>query len=561
MPPISILVCKEDVSTTARFFWPAAAAGAPLVTLKGVRTRRGFPLLAAVTLAALVSYLAYRLATVVAAGPRLADRLMAAVLLVSELFVGAHVLGFLSHVRRATRDADAVRPPAFVRATAPPVAVLIASYNEAGEVLDETLAAVAALDYPSARVYLLDDSTRPECRGAADELARTYGVTLVRRENRTGYKAGAINEALERLSEPYVAVLDADQRPHASWLRDVVPLMEGDPALAFVQVPQVYVNLELPVARAARHQQAVFFEYICEAKSAANGMFCCGSNVVLRRQALLAIARDVDGRRHYFDETTVTEDFATSLRLHEHGWRTAFLNRTYVVGMGPETLAGYFTQQMRWASGTIEVGLRIVRRLLAAPRALRPAQWVEYLLAGSYYLVGLANLASMLAPVAFVAAGVRPLPAQSRAYLFLFIPYLLTGLDLFYRAMAQRGYSWRELWLASVLGFGAFWIYTRAALGALLGMKRAFGVTPKGVGGSIPWRDLRAELIALAATATTAVCGALSMAIAGPSVGMAVNTFWAGYHALQLSLLFLHFNRPAFPEPGVRLFVPARLGA
>jgi hypothetical protein len=51
------------------------------------------------------------------------------------------------------------------------------------------------------------------------------------------------------------------------------------------------------------------------------------------------------------------------------------------------------------------------------------------------------------------------------------------------------------------------------------------------------------------------------MLIAGPSIGMAVNTFWAGYHAVQLSLLFLHFNRPAFPETGARLFVPVRLGA
>jgi hypothetical protein len=81
------------------------------------------------------------------------------------------------------------------------------------------------------------------------------------------------------------------------------------------------------------------------------------------------------------------------------------------------------------------------------------------------------------------------------------------------------------------------------------------------VGGAIPWRDLRVELAALAAVATTAVCGLLSMVIAGPSVGMAVNTFWAGYHAVQLSILFLHFNRAAHPDPKVRLFVPARLGA
>ena len=82
-----------------------------------------------------------------------------------------------------------------------------------------------------------------------DFVFRDFGIRLVRRENRKGFKAGAINDMLPSLSEPYIALLDADQRPLTTWLRDIVPLLEENPKLAFVQVPQIYVNgAGLPVA-------------------------------------------------------------------------------------------------------------------------------------------------------------------------------------------------------------------------------------------------------------------------------------------------------------------------
>src|SRR6185295_5712470 len=133
------------------------------------------------------------------------------------------------------------------------------------------------------------------------------------------------------------------------------------------------------------------------------------SNVVMRRAALLSIECVVDGRHHFFDETSVTEDFATSVRLHAGGWKTAYVNQTYVVGMGPETLPAYFTQQMRWAMGTLAVGLRIFRQLLKKPGALRAGQWWEYLMSGTYYFVGFANFIFMLAPIAFMFFNVRPM--------------------------------------------------------------------------------------------------------------------------------------------------------
>ena len=357
------------------------------------RSQRALFILIGLTLLLMASYVCIRLITLFSANYSIADAVMAVLLLGAELFLCFHGVGYFLSVIKAQRRQQQAAPLLFAAygrsgggkttSGVPEVAVLVASFNESADVLEETLASIRAMDYPAAHIYLLDDSTRPECQQGAARVAAIYGAKLVHRTDRSGYKAGAINDLIPHLEEPYVALLDADQRPLQGWLKDLVPHMEANPDLAFVQVPQVYVNAEgLPVAEAATYQQAVFFEYICEGKADSNAMFCCGSNVILRREALLSIGRTVNGRRHFFDETSVTEDFATSFRLHEQRWRTEYVNRPYVVGMGPETLPAYFTQQMRWAMGTLAVGLRIARHLITHPRALAPAQWWEYLLSG-----------------------------------------------------------------------------------------------------------------------------------------------------------------------------------
>ena len=540
-------------------------------TQRSIRTtaRHWLFALTAITLLLMAAYVCVRITTLFASGYSLADAVMAAALFAAELFLCVHGVGYFLSVVKAERHHAAARPllfseygrpslPGGARKQAPAVAVLVASFNESSDVLEETLASVCAMDYPAAHIYLIDDSTKPECQRGAARVAATYGARLVHRTDRSGYKAGAINDLIPHLEEPYIALLDADQRPLEGWLKDLVPYMEAHPDFSFVQTPQVYINTEgLPVAEAAKYQQAVFFEYICEGKSHSNAMFCCGSNVILRRDALLSIGCDVKGRRHYFDEASVTEDFATSFRLHAKGWRTDYVNHPYVVGMGPETLPAYFTQQMRWAMGTMAVGLQVARQLFTRPRALRPGQWWEYLLSGSYYFVGFANFVFMLAPIMFVLFDVRPLRTASNLYLVFFVPYIAFTMNLFFFGMRARRYSIRGIWLASALSFATFFIYMKAAMVAVFGLKRAFGVTPKGVGGAIPISHMLPELVMLLANAGVAMWGSYQLVTGGWSVAYVMNTVWAGYHALLLSTLFVYFNKPVTIGARRMLFEPA----
>lgn len=148
--------------------------------------------------------------------------------------------------------------------------------------------------------------------------------------------------------EKYLVIFDADMNPFPDFVEPLCEYLEKNPKVAFVQTPQYYSNFESNrVAKAAGLQQAIFYEYICEGKGLKDAMFCCGSNVMIRIEALLSVGG--------FNEVSVTEDFATSLLLHLNGWKSIYFNRVSAFGKGPEDLGSFFKQQFRWARGTLEI--------------------------------------------------------------------------------------------------------------------------------------------------------------------------------------------------------------
>jgi cellulose synthase (UDP-forming) len=521
------------------------------------RPARATPWLASILLVGslLAVYLLFRTLALFDPSYRPADRLASLLLITAELFIVLHTVGFLLSILKARRYYRAPQEHVLAAFREPPVAVVIASFNEPEEILEETLAAVAAMDYGRKALYLVDDSTREAARRGAERLAAQYGARLVRRAQRRGYKAGAINDLLPLLREPYLAMFDADTRPVSSFLRDLIPLLDGDPGLAFVQTPQFYERTEpLPVASTAASQQAVFFEYICEGKDTSGAMFFCGTNGIFRRDALLSIGRRVGDRTEYLDESSVTEDFATSLYLHQKGWRSLYYNRVYVYGIGPETLSAYFTQQMRWARGNLGVLPRLLGQMVRRPRSLTPAQWWEYFLTSSYYLVGWTNACFMIMPILFLLFGVHPLIADPVAYLAAFVPYFFAALCFFYVNMARRGQRVRDLWLGQALGFSTFWVYMTASVAALLGRKRAFGVTPKGVGGKLPLWALWPQAALLVLSYVAGLWGLLRYFYLDRNLALLVNVMWSWYHVALLVPLFCYFNRPVQIEPRTSLF-------
>src|SRR5205807_2131212 len=85
--------------------------------------------------------------------------------------------------------------------------------------------------------------TKAESSGPIEAYCNQVGARYIRRPNRHGYKAGALNYALTVTPEDvdFIAVIDADYLVEPDFLRETVGYF-ADPELAWIQTPQDYRN-------------------------------------------------------------------------------------------------------------------------------------------------------------------------------------------------------------------------------------------------------------------------------------------------------------------------------
>ncbi len=497
------------------------------------------------------------------------EKLLAFFLLLAEIFILTHGIGYFLEIfsvawskRTLARRFD----PLVSLDRHPPVAVVMPSYKEPLEVVKNSLITFYNLSYPNKYIYFLDDTRydtnwdTPEnmeaYKRSIEELCQHIGVGLFRRKWH-GAKAGIINDFLQYLGgdgnedfkfynysgrakpevEKYLVVFDADSNPFPDFLEPLVAYMEKTPRLAFIQTPQYYINFESNrIARAAGLQQTVFYEYICEGKASKDATFCCGTNVLFRREAL----SDVGG----FDESSVTEDFATSLQFHLKKWKTTYLNRVRTFQMGPEDLGGYFKQQFRWSLGTIGLLPRVIGRFLIKPHALTLLQWWEYFLSTTWYFIGFVFFIMLICPVVFLFFNVPVYFALPEFYFLVFFPYIIVTFTTFYWTLKQRNYAVKDLVTGQLLTFVTFPVFMKSSVLALLGFKGTFGITPKGTSRALPLSAMWAQLAMLVVCFAAAVWGVNRIIYEQqPLGGLLVNTFWCLYHAVILSSIF-YFNTP-----------------
>ena len=531
-------------------------------------------LLLMMAMVSIFSYLMVRTGLFILADYLWYEKAAALLLLLAEAFTLMHAMGYflnVLHVIRGPGKSPLAVPSTMEPGDYPPVAIIVSSFHEPLDVLEDTLICFHNLTYPNIHIYFLDDTRydlpgkdpreMKEYRESIDELCERIGVNLFRRQWR-GAKAGMINDFLAFVDgnppqgfeftsfsgrprqgkEKYIIVFDADQNPLPDFVEALVAFMEANPRLAFVQTPQYYTNFEYNrVARGSGLQQAVFYEYISEGKSRQDAMFCCGTNVIFRREALM----DVGG----FDESSVTEDFATSLKFHEKGWRSYYYNRVCAFGMGPEDLGGYFRQQFRWALGTVGLFRHILGMFLRRPGRLPLVKWWEYFLSGTHYFVGWVLFIMMLYPVLYVFADIPSYFAKPEIYFLFFFPYVILTISLFLFTMSQRKYGLKGLVQGVLLQAVTFPVYMRASILGILGVRGKFGVTPKGGAKSLSllslWPQISLAMLCLAAFAW----GMMRIYYERHQVlALAANSFWCGYHFLILSAV-LHFNNPVEQEP------------
>lgn len=334
---------------------------------------------------------------------------------------------------QATQLAEFVTSGRFL----PTVDIFLPTYSEPVEMLRRSVLGCQALSYPRKQIYLLDDQRRPEMRALALELGCNYRD---RPDNRHA-KAGNMNAALPTSSGDLIAVLDADFIPTEDFLTRTVGFFM-DPQVGLVQTPQNFFSVDavsrnLGLPGVITEEQQVFFRAAQPGRDTLGAIICHGTSFVIRRSALEEIGQ--------FPGETLSEDWATSIKLQSAGYKTYYLNELVSAGAAAEFVSEFVTQRLRWARGTLQC-FHASTNPLTVPN-LTPLQRLVHLCGPIHYLPFACRFFCLLLPLLYFFFGIVPLRTSAELLLLFFLPYLVCqALSLSWLTGGHRSAFWSEVY-------------------------------------------------------------------------------------------------------------------
>ena len=252
----------------------------------------------------------------------------------------------------------------FDEANAPKVTVQLPMYNEM-YVADRIIDTVAVFDYPRDKfqIQVLDDSTDETKEIIAKKVKEWHekglNISHIHRVNRKGYKAGALDDAMDQVEGEFIAIFDADFVPDPDFLKKTIPHFKHD-RIGVVQTRWGHLNKDFSTLTRlqAFGLDAHFIIEQCGRNSNGHFINFNGTAGVWRKTCI----EDAGGWEH----DTITEDLDLSYRAQIKGWKFTYLVDVVSPAELPITMSALKNQQHRWMKGGAEVFLKMWKRLVFA---------------------------------------------------------------------------------------------------------------------------------------------------------------------------------------------------
>ncbi len=375
--------------------------------------------------------------------------------------------------------------PAIVPLKSPRVSVHVPIHNEPPQMVAQTLAALARLDYDNFEVIVLDNNTAdPAVWQPVEAQVRALNAMMdsprfrfFHFEQLKGFKAGALNRALA-LTDPaatHIAVIDSDYQVEPFWLRRALPYF-ASPAIALVQGPQDYRDARQNLFKAMAYEEyRGFFHIGMVERNENNAIIQHGTMTIVARAAL----EEVGG----WSEWCITEDTELGLKLFEAGYDAAYIPESMGKGLEPDTLEAFVSQRYRWTYGAMQMLKRHARDIFLGSSGLSWQQRYQFLSGWLPWISdGLSMLVTLIAIVWTLGIWVLPtyvdvpMPALSAAAMALFAAKLIKTLML-YPPKVRSGM--RGAVYASVAGLALTHTVGKAVWAGLFTRGQPFLRTPK----------------------------------------------------------------------------------
>src|SRR5690348_10073690 len=368
----------------------------------------------------------------------------------------------------------------FAESDLPHITVQLPLFNEM-YVVERLVKAVSEIDYPRDRleIQVLDDSTDETvniARATVETYAKQgYDIHYIHRDDRTGFKAGALENGMKSAKGELIAIFDADFVPKKDFLRTLVHFFT-DATVGCAQMRWAHINGSYNLLT---RLQTIMLDghFVIEqtTRNRTGGFFNFnGTAGIWRRRAI-----EMSGG---WQHDTLTEDTDLSFRAQLMGWKFVYLLDEEAPAEIPVEINAFKAQQRRWAKGVMQVGLKLYPRIWLAPLPFRVKLEMFFRLTGniSYPLMIVASflqfpllLVRYNQPFYHLMILDLPLLFFSSISVVLFYGSAVWYLD------EKRTPRLLHLPLVMGLGIGLAFSNARAVLEALFGVKSEFVRTPK----------------------------------------------------------------------------------
>jgi cellulose synthase/poly-beta-1,6-N-acetylglucosamine synthase-like glycosyltransferase len=398
-------------------------------------------------------------------------------ILLASYGVHRYILVYLYYKHRKKRTTD---PPGHF-SDLPRVTVQLPIFNERF-VVERLLDAICRMNYPPDKldIQVLDDST-DETQAVARDLVERYAtrgcpISYHHRNNREGYKAGALAEGMQTSKGEFIAIFDADFVPSEDFLLRTIHHFT-EPRIGMVQTRWTHINRHYSFLTEV---EAILLDghFVLEHSGrACSGVFFNfnGTAGVWRRSAI----EQAGGWQH----DTLTEDTDLSYRAQLKGWKFVYLQDVECPAELPVEMTAFKTQQARWAKGLIQTGKKILPQVLKSdqPFHVKFEAWYHMTANISYPLMIVLSVLLLPAMIIRFYQGwfqmlYIDLPLFMASTFSISSFYLVSQRELFPRRW-PRAILYLPFLMA--LGIGLTITNTIAVLEALVGKKTAFARTPK----------------------------------------------------------------------------------
>ncbi len=363
----------------------------------------------------------------------------------------------------------------------PFVTIQLPVYNEIN-VVDRLITNAAGIDYPKDlfEIQILDDSTdntTNRIKSVIKSLKKEgIQISLIRRNDRTEYKAGALQNGLKVAKGQYLAIFDSDFIIPANFLKRTVPLIDQDDNVACVQTRWGHINRNENIFTKGISMGIDGHFLIEQGARNYNGLFMNfnGTGGIWRKEAIIKAGG--------WSGETLTEDLDLSYRTQIAGYKIKYDYDTECKAEVPFDIAAFKIQQSRWAKGATETAKKLMPEIIRSKKISFLQKLEAFFHLKQYFISFFMLLHCIFTPIFFSLVQTPKINEMFfPVWIFItvssFAPFLLyISCGILQKKTLHFILYFPVLML---IGYGICVSNTIAILEAYLGIKSSFVRTPK----------------------------------------------------------------------------------